>query len=388
MKHIVVIVGTRPEAIKMAPLVLAFRAHDPALTVDVCLTGQHGELALEPLSLFGIEPTYRFDALRNGTGLWTIASTVLEDVGTLFAENRPDAVFVQGDTLSVLSAAQAAVFHRIPVGHVEAGLRSGDPSDPFPEEYVRRQVAQIATWNFAPTLRARENLLAEGVSEDAIVITGNTVTDALRIVQEMQPRGCDSSERSRERLILVTAHRRTNWGKPMQGICSALRAVIRRHPECRVVFSVHPNPRVRQTVQEELRDQERITLLDSPCYDEWVGLLGQADLIVTDSGGLQEEGTALGKPILVMRDYSERPEAVECGNARVIGNDPEDIYREVSTLLTDTDVYQKMARARAVFGDGYVSDRIVRCVCGGDTKLPGVNLDIDTYKKERLHVAT
>ncbi len=351
MSRVLIIAGTRPEAIKLAPLVLALRRTD--VRPVLCLTGQHPRIAQEALDVFAIEADCRMECVPGGGDLCRMAAGVVASTGRLIDETRPDALIVQGDTLSAFAGGLAAALRRVPLAHVEAGLRSGSNDDPFPEEISRRQLSHIATWNFAPTPAAADNLRAEGIDAGRIHVVGNTVVDALRFARaSIEPRDTDGP------LLLVTAHRRENWGDPLVRICEAVRELAQRHRDWRFVFSVHPNPNVGDVVRRLLADQSNVTLLDAPRYDEWLRYLFACTLILTDSGGMQEEGCAIGRPVLVLRERTERPEAVASGAAVICGTQQDRIVAQCERVLTDAGVYARMARPRDVYGDGYASERI------------------------------
>ena len=361
MNELLFVIGTRPEAIKLAPVIISLRRVAPDITPFAVLTGQHPEMARDALEVFDLAPDLQLDVLDGTEDLCVMASRVLEAIGGLIDEHRPRAVVVQGDTLSAFSAGLAAALRRVPVAHVEAGLRTGCPADPFPEELARRQLAPLARWNFAPTREAEMNLLHEGVAPEHIERVGNTVVDALRTVRRrLTGLGRERTDpKGKSWTLLVTAHRRENWGPGLVRICDALRRLVTLRPELRIVFSMHPNPSVHKVICSQLAGVHGISLIDAPRYGEWVRLLVECDCILTDSGGLQEEGTALGKPILVMRASTERPEALRVGSATMVGTQPDDIVSTVRLLMTDYQTYEYMATPRDVFGDGFAADRIV-----------------------------
>jgi len=361
MKKVLFAIGTRPEAVKLAPVIMALRREAPKLTSVVVLTGQHPDMARDALEVFGLVPDIQLDVLQGTADLGVMVSRVVEAVGGLIDSHQPQAVIVQGDTLSAFSSGLAAALRRVPVAHVEAGLRTGCLDDPFPEELARRQLAQLSRWNFAPTREAEMNLLREGVRPESIDRVGNTVVDALRIVRqgiETDARKCPN-DTSESWTLLVTAHRRENWGPGLNRICEAMKRLTTLCPELRVVFSVHPNPSVRSVVHSQLAGVRGVSLVDAPPYGEWVRMLLACDCILTDSGGLQEEGTALGRPVLVMRAATERPEALRAGSATMVGTEVDSIVSSVRMLMTDRETYAYMATHRDVFGDGFAAERIV-----------------------------
>lgn len=355
MRRVLIIVGTRPEAIKVAPIVLAMRESDAELTPVLCLTGQHPDMAEDALAVFGVGPDIRLECVQPGGDLCRTAASVVSEVGKLIDDQQPDAVLVQGDTLSAYAGGLAAALRRVPLAHVEAGLRSGCEHDPFPEEIARKQLSHLARWNFAPTPDAVRNLRIEGIRAERISQVGNTVIDALRIVRAKLAVGQDADRP----LLVVTVHRRENWGEPLERVCRAVRELAARNADWRFAFSVHPNPSVSRQVRDGLCGCDAVELLDCPRYDEWVKRLVRSRMILTDSGGIQEEGCALGRPILVLRETTERPEAVEAGTALVIGTDDRAIVDHAEGIMSDSRLYARMARPNEVYGDGFASGRIV-----------------------------
>jgi UDP-N-acetylglucosamine 2-epimerase (non-hydrolysing) len=351
------VVGTRPEVVKMAPVVLRLRRAE-GLRVRLISTGQHRELLDQAMSDFGLTADRDLGLMRPGQTLAEVTARALTALDDAFAAERPDFVLAQGDTTTVLASALAAYYRKIPFGHVEAGLRTGDPLRPFPEEKNRVLAGQLAELHFAPTSRSRLNLLREGISEASIHVTGNPGIDALRLTLErptklpVQP--------PTDRMILVTAHRRESFGKPLVEICRAIRDLVERDPNLCVVFPVHPNPAVRETVDATLRTVPRIALIDPVGYLEFVALMQASFLILTDSGGVQEEGPSLGKPVLVLRDETERPEAVEAGSVRLVGPHRAAIVEAVELLTARPDLYRRFATVANPFGDGWAAERIVR----------------------------
>jgi UDP-N-acetylglucosamine 2-epimerase (non-hydrolysing) len=358
--------GTRPEAIKLAPVIAAV-ADDPALRSRVLVTAQHRELLDQALAPFGIVPDIDLNLMRPGHTLAELTSRVVESVDRVLADEQPDIVLVQGDTTTVFAASLAAFYRGIPVGHVEAGLRSFDLANPFPEEANRKLTTQIARLHFVPTVRARENLLAERVPAEQIIRTGNTVIDALRSVatrpdlppppaawRNLPPDGACP--------VLVTLHRRESWGEPLEGICRALRRAADDLPQLSFVFPVHPQPRVRETTDRLLRGHPRISMIEPLGYLEFVAAMRACSFVVTDSGGIQEEAPVLAKPVLVLRSVTERPEAVEAGTSFLVGTDESDVYEHVVSLATDMQRHERMAHAVSPFGDGHASERIVGAI--------------------------
>jgi len=363
---VLVCFGTRPELIKFAPMIRALEKRGAGLvTVN---SGQHTDL-LQPLfELFGIRPDYNLDVMRAGQSLNALGSRLLEQIDPVMEAEKPDLVLVQGDTATAVMGSLSAFNRRIPVGHLEAGLRSGNPLSPFPEEMNRRLVGQIAAYHFAATERNRRTLLDEGVHTDSIHLVGNTVVDALRQTLSTTKPGETVAEMQQwaagKRLVLVTTHRRENFGETMSQHLRALRDFIESQPDLCMIFPVHPNPNVRAAVAAELDHHPRIRLTDPMGYRDFVHLLGDAWLIVSDSGGIQEEATALGKPMIVLRENTERPEAVECGVARLVGESPERLREMLHTSLTDAAWFKNASRARDVFGDGTTGERITDILFG------------------------
>ncbi|MES9899843.1 MAG: UDP-N-acetylglucosamine 2-epimerase (non-hydrolyzing) [Sedimenticola sp.] len=362
MKQILVAFGTRPEAIKMAPVIHALKAH-PRLHPIVCVTAQHRQMLDQVLELFDIVPDYDLDLMRPGQDLAGLSARILEQMSPILKECRPDAVLVQGDTTTVLCAALSAFYQQIPVGHVEAGLRTGDLSSPFPEEANRVLATRLSRWHFAPTRLNCDNLIRDNVAKEVIYETGNTVIDALlwvreRINNNLPIEAKDILRNLRNRFILVTGHRRESFGSGFENICSALVTLATRHPEVDIVYPVHLNPNVQEPVQRLLGEYDNIHLIEPQGYATFVALMNQSYLILTDSGGVQEEAPSLGKPVLVMRDKTERTEGLT-GGVRLVGTYSEAIIAETEQLLSDDDHYQAMATAKNPYGDGTAAHRIV-----------------------------
>lgn len=365
MIKVITVFGTRPEAIKMAPLVRELKS-TPGIRCLVAVTAQHREMLDQVLRLFSIMPDYDLDIMRQDQTLTDITYRVLDGLGRVFQRERPDLVLVHGDTTTTFVASLAAFYEKIPVGHVEAGLRTWDKYSPYPEEMNRALTGVIADWHYAPTQGAKDNLLQENIDPERIFVTGNTVIDALLTtvkgnnspVQEAHFNKIDFNKK----IILLTAHRRENLGAPMEDIFYALKQVVAEHEDTELVFPVHKNPRVRNLAQEILGEEERIHLLDVLDYEPFVKLMNRSHLILTDSGGLQEEAPALGKPVLVLRNTTERPEAVAAGTVALIGTEQEEIYRQTKALLTDQARYQQMAEAVNPYGDGLASQRIAQAI--------------------------
>jgi UDP-N-acetylglucosamine 2-epimerase (non-hydrolysing) len=356
-KRILAVVGTRPEAIKMAPVIRALRSGSWA-EVRVLATAQHRQMLDQVLEAFAIVPDVDLDIMAPNQTLPELTSRLLSRLDEVFARERPDAVLIQGDTTTVMTAAMAAFYRHIAVGHVEAGLRTGDLQNPFPEEMNRIVAGRLSRWHFAPTAGARDNLLREGFDPASVHVTGNTVIDALlEVVQREVPLPVEVPEG--RRMLLVTAHRRENFGAPFREVCEAVRDIADRHADVHVVYPVHPNPNVSGPAHEILSGHARIVLCPPLDYLPFVAAMKRAHLILTDSGGVQEEAPALGKPVLVMRQETERPEAVEAGVVKLVGPVREAIVAEASRLLDDPEAYARMARGVSPYGDGRAAGRIV-----------------------------
>ncbi|MGB9872846.1 MAG: non-hydrolyzing UDP-N-acetylglucosamine 2-epimerase [Anaerolineae bacterium] len=358
----VLVVGTRPEAIKLAPVVLAMRQRSDIFRPILVATAQHREMLDQVLTLFDLQPDYDLDVMQPNQSPFEVTTGVLVRLRPVLEYERPALVIVQGDTTSTFAGALAAFYLKIPVAHVEAGLRTYNKHQPFPEEINRHLVSVLADWHFAPTEWARANLLHEGIPPEQVFVTGNTVVDALQMMlSRLAPPLPPFVTRltPEQRLILVTAHRRENWGEPLRHICSALRTLVRRFPEVVIAFSVHLNPNVQNTVRQELGDEPRIHLLEPVVYPTFVHLMARSYLILTDSGGIQEEAPSLGKPVLVLREVTERPEGVEAGVLKVVGTGMERIVTEAARLLEDETAYRAMAQCRNPYGDGHAAERIV-----------------------------
>ncbi len=366
---VMVVFGTRPEAIKMAPLVKALQAA-PGLQTVVCVTAQHRQMLDQVLRLFEITPEHDLDVMKPGQDLYDITSNILLGLRPVLAAERPDWVLVHGDTTTTLATTLAAYYARIPVAHIEAGLRTGDKYAPFPEEMNRKITGAVADLHFAPTAASQANLLAEGVPAAAIHVTGNTVIDALlAVVEKLKTSAALQTELAQrfgfldasKKLILVTGHRRENFGEGFQNICHALADVAERHPDVEILYPVHLNPNVRQPVNDILaaRGLSNVHLIEPVDYLPFVYLMNRSHLIITDSGGVQEEAPSLGKPVLVMRETTERPEAVAAGTVKLVGTSRDEIVRQCERLLTDSDAYLAMSRAHNPYGDGQAVARIV-----------------------------
>ncbi|MEC9488534.1 MAG: UDP-N-acetylglucosamine 2-epimerase (non-hydrolyzing) [Halanaerobium sp.] len=367
MHKVMTIFGTRPEAIKMAPVVKALEA-ETGMEPQVVVTAQHREMLDQVLELFGIEPLLDLDIMRQSQSLSGVLSRSLQGLERAMFELEPDLVLVHGDTATTFAGALAAYYQQIPVGHVEAGLRTRDKYRPFPEEANRHLTGVLADYHFAPTRRAADNLLAEAVPQKRVFVTGNTVIDALlQISAREEPLHpfIRPVIKEGQKLILVTAHRRENWGEPLEDICRAILQIVDAHPDVTIAFPVHLNPAVRETVFKYLINKPRIYLLEPLDYLPFAQLMQNSYLLLSDSGGIQEEAPALGKPVLVMRQVTERPEAVEAGTVKLVGTDPELLFAEADKLLNDEQYYQEMSQAKNPFGDGRAAQRIVKIIRDG-----------------------
>lgn len=379
MKKIMLVFGTRPEAIKMAPLVKAFQARKDEFETIVCVTGQHREMLDQVLSLFDIKPDFDLNIMKQGQDLYDVTSRVLLGMRDVFKTCVPDILFVHGDTTTSTAAALAAFYHQIPVAHVEAGLRTGNIYSPWPEEMNRLITGRIATYNLSPTKLSRENLLRENVSDSKIVVTGNTVIDALHwvtnkinndknlnvnLAKELVTKGYDVSRlASGRRLILITGHRRENFGEGFHNICNALKTLSEKYPDVDFVYPMHLNPNVRRPIHEafgeDLDNLGNMFFIEPLEYLMFIFLMEKSDIVLTDSGGIQEEAPGLGKPVLVMRDTTERPEALEAGTVKLVGTDYNAIVDNVSLLLNDHEAYERMSHAVNPYGDGKACGRII-----------------------------
>lgn len=372
------IFGTRPEAIKLCPVIRHMKSRPNDFEVRVCVTAQHREMLDQILSAFEVFPNHDLDIMRPGQTLYQSTSRVIAALEPVFVEQQPDIVLVQGDTTTTLCGALAGFYAKIPVGHIEAGLRTGDPHQPFPEEMNRVLTGRIATYHFAATQGAARNLYSEGVDPATVTITGNTGIDAVLYVKQALDAGKldglngfhpDGSKK----LIVVTAHRRESFGNGFDQICAALLRLARRH-DVEIVYPVHPNPNVRQTVSRHLAGQPNITLLDPMNYVPFVDLMCRAYLLLTDSGGIQEEAPSLGKPVLVLRDKTERPETLSAGTARLVGTNEHRIVEEAEHLLDAPQAQRSMARPHNPYGDGKASERIADVLAGRAAELTGIRM--------------
>lgn len=357
MIKVMLIFGTRPEAIKLCPLIQELKKRKNIETV-VCVTGQHREMLDQVLDVFHIEPDYDLAIMKKGQTLHDITTGILYSTKEILLKVQPDIVLVHGDTSTAFAAALSCFYMKIPVGHVEAGLRTYDLTSPFPEEFNRQAVSITAKYHFAPTQNARDNLLREGRDPAAVFVTGNTAIDALKFTvrQDFYDQNLDWA--SDARLILITAHRRENLGEPMENMFRAIRRVIAEHPDVKAVYPIHMNPKVRKTAQAQMAGCSRIRIIEPLDVIGFHNFLARSYLVLTDSGGIQEEAPSLGKPVLVMRDTTERPEGVRVGTLKLVGTDEDTIYKSFSELLDDKNKYDDMSRASNPYGDGYTSERI------------------------------
>ena len=379
MKRVMLVFGTRPEAIKMAPLVQEFRKHPDQYETLVCVTGQHREMLDQVLNIFGIVPNYDLNIMKPGQDLYDVTARILSGMRDILTRTQPDVLLVHGDTTTSMAVALAAFYQQIPVGHVEAGLRTHNIYSPWPEEMNRQITGRIATYHFSPTPLSRENLLREGIDKSRILVTGNTVIDALYAVvnkmkddvplqlsleKELKAAGYDTGRLVTEegrRLVLITGHRRENFGDGFLHICRAIKMLSEKYPDVDFVYPMHLNPNVRKPIKEIFGEncQSNLFFIEPLEYLSFVYLMEKSHIVLTDSGGIQEEAPGLGKPVLVMRDTTERPEALEAGTVKLVGTDYDKIVSEVSSLLDDAQYYGKMSRAVNPYGDGKACERIV-----------------------------
>jgi len=372
MKKILIVFGTRPEAIKMAPLIKEFQKDTLNFETKVCVTAQHREMLDQVLDLFKIIPNYDLNIMRSGQDLYDITSNILLEIKPVLESFKPDVVLVHGDTATTFATSLAAYYQKIKIGHVEAGLRTGDLYSPWPEEGNRRLTGILTNYHFSPTNTNKNNLLDEGVSKSSVFVTGNTVIDALQLVvnriknDEILRLKIENTifqsgfQELDSKFILVTGHRRENFGRGFLNICKALKILVEKNPDINILYPVHLNPNVRKPVNELLSNVSNIKLVEPFQYEEFIYLMSKSYLILTDSGGIQEEAPSLGKPVLVMRDATERPEAVEAGTVKLVGSDQDNIIKEVQKLLNYNSEYQRMSKAHNPYGDGSTSERILK----------------------------
>lgn len=359
MKRVMIIFGTRPEAIKMCPLVKELK-RDRGIETAVCVTGQHKQMLEQVLKVFEVKPEYDLSIMKDKQTLFDVTVNILEKIKKVLDEWKPDIVLVHGDTSTTFVTALACYYLQIPVGHVEAGLRTHNIYSPYPEEFNRQAVGLIARCHFAPTEKAKQNLLDEGKNEETIYVTGNTAIDALKTTISEAYSHPILTWASDSRLIMLTAHRRENLGEPLHCMFRAIKRIVEEHEDIKVVYPIHMNPAVRKAAEDILAGHDRIKLIEPLEVIDFHNFLARSYLILTDSGGIQEEAPSLGKPVLVMRDTTERPEGIEAGTLKLVGTSEEVIYREFERLLTDESEYEKMSNASNPYGDGYASSRIVK----------------------------
>lgn len=365
MKKILLVFGTRPEAIKMCPLVKELKTRDNVKTV-VCVTGQHRQMLDAVLEAFDVVPDYDLSIMKERQTLFDITTNILNSIKEVLEKEQPDVVLVHGDTSTTFVTALACFYLQIPVGHVEAGLRTYNIFSPYPEEFNRQAVSIISKYNFAPTELSRENLLREGKSEDSIYVTGNTAIDALKTTVREDYTHPELEWAKGSRLITITAHRRENLGEPMHQMFRAIKRIIDEHPDVKAVYPIHMNPVVRQAAQEELGNSDRIHIIEPLDVLDFHNFLARSHMIITDSGGIQEEAPSLGKPVLVMRDTTERPEGIKAGTLKLVGTEEETIYNAFKLLLENEEEYEKMSKASNPYGDGFASKRIADILTGGN----------------------
>jgi len=363
MKKIMLVFGTRPEAIKMCPLVNELKRRSGLQTI-VCVTGQHRQMLDQVLEAFSVVPDFDLSIMKEKQTLFDVTVNILERIKAVLEQVRPDVVLVHGDTSTTFVTALACFYLQIPVGHVEAGLRTYNIDSPYPEEFNRQAVGIISRYNFAPTDRSRQNLLQEGKAADTIFVTGNTAIDALKTTVRPGYTHPQLEWAKGSRLILITAHRRENLGKPMEHMFRAIRRVIEEHPDVKAIYPIHMNPAVRETANAILQGEERIRLIEPLDVLDFHNFLANSHLILTDSGGIQEEAPSLGKPVLVMRDTTERPEGIAAGTLRLVGTEESVIYENFTRLLDDEAAYEAMSHAANPYGDGFACRRIANVLCG------------------------
>lgn len=358
MKKVMLVFGTRPEAIKMCPLVNELKGRS-CFEVKVCVTGQHRQMLNQVLDVFNVVPDYDLSIMKEKQTLFDVTTNILNGIKEVLDLEKPDIVLVHGDTSTTFTTALACFYLNIPVGHVEAGLRTYNIDSPFPEEFNRQAVGIISKFNFAPTTTSKNNLIREGKSENTVFITGNTVIDALKTTVKDDYEHPELNWIGNSRMILLTAHRRENLGIPMSNMFKAIKRIVDEHSDVKVIYPIHMNPLVRETAKEIFEECNRVRLIEPLDVIDFHNFMARAYLILTDSGGIQEEAPSLGKPVLVMRDTTERPEGIEAGTLKLVGTDQERIYQEFSKLLNDANEYQKMSQASNPYGDGFACKRIV-----------------------------
>ena len=362
MKKVMTVFGTRPEAIKMCPLVNELKSR-PELETVVCVTGQHREMLDQVLEVFKVPPDYDLSIMKDRQTLFDITTAILDKIKSVLEKEKPDVVLVHGDTTTTFVTALAAFYMQIPVGHVEAGLRTYNIYSPYPEEFNREAVSIISRYNFAPTDLSRQNLISEGKDPSTVYVTGNTAIDALKTTVREEYTHPQLEWAKGSRLILITAHRRENLGEPMKSMFRAIRRVMDEHPDVKAIYPIHMNPVVRETADAVLGDDDRIHIIEPLDVFDFHNFISRSYMILTDSGGIQEEAPSLGKPVLVMRDTTERPEGIEAGTLKLVGTDEKVIYDNFTLLLEDKEEYSKMSNAANPYGDGFASKRIADILC-------------------------
>ena len=366
-KNILFVFGTRPEAIKLAPLIIEFKSNPENYNVLICVTAQHREMLDSVLTFFSIKPDFDLNLMKENQSLAELSASCLIELDKILKKNPIDLIFVQGDTTSVLMGAMAGYLNKVKVAHIEAGLRSGDKLSPFPEEMNRKIVGQIADFHFPPTVRAKKNLLSDGINPDVIWEVGNTVTDALILGLELINKNINKDYKNlfsfldfNKKTVLVTSHRRESFGKPFESICNAIKEIASSIPDIQVVFPVHLNPNVQEPVFRILSDISNIYLIKPLDYDELIWLMSNSTIVLTDSGGIQEEAPSLGKPVLVMRDVTERIEGIEAGTAMLVGSVKENIVETTINILSNEELYEKIAKTKNPYGDGTSCKQILK----------------------------
>ena len=362
MKKVMLVFGTRPEAIKMCPLVKELKTR-PNIQTVVCVTGQHREMLQQVLDVFDVQPNHDLSIMKSSQTLFDVTNNVMSGMKDVLEKDKPDVVLVHGDTSTTFAAALSCFYLQIPVGHVEAGLRTYDIFSPYPEEFNRQAVGIVSQYNFAPTEAARQNLIKEGKSPDSIYVTGNTAIDALKITVKDDFTHPELTWASDSRLVMLTAHRRENLGPPMRNIFAAIYKIVNEFPDIKVIYPVHLNPLVREAAKDILGNHDRVRLIEPLDVLDFHNFLSRSYIILTDSGGIQEEAPSLGKPVLVLRDTTERPEGIAAGTLKLTGTDKDTIYREFKTLLTNSAAYRAMSESSNPYGDGFASKRIADILC-------------------------
>lgn len=367
MKKVMLIFGTRPEAIKMCPLIKELETRKEVQLL-LCVTGQHRQMLDQVLKVFDIIPDYDLDIMRDSQSLFDITIAILEKVQRILKKEKPDIVVIHGDTTTAFASSLACYYMKIPIGHVEAGLRTYDKYSPYPEEFNREAIGIISQYNFAPTELAKQNLIREGKEAKSIFVTGNTAIDALRTTVKKDYTHPELKWASGSRLIMITAHRRENLGEPMKNMFHAIRRVMQEHEDVKAIYPIHMNPSVRKAADEILGNEERIHIIEPLDVIDFHNFLSRSYLILTDSGGIQEEAPSLGKPVLVMRNVTERPEGIAAGTLKLTGTKENDIYRNFKNLLEDSTEYYRMSKASNPYGDGHASERIADILCMGQLR--------------------